>query len=457
MRHRSVAAETAAARSDDLFRSRLENLVDGRHPLIRLAQRMPWAALEDALQDTLPPAPVAGGRPALPVRLMAGLLYLKHAYDLSDEVVCERWLENPYWQCFTGEVFFQTTLPCDPSSLVRWRKLLGEAGLEELLAQTIAAARTMKAIDTTAMQRVIVDSTVQEKAVAYPTDSRLLEVARAKIVTLAQRHAIPLRQSYARQGPRLRRQAGGYAHAKQFKRLRRVLKRQRTILGRLLRDVQRRLAGASAVAREAITPWLERAERLHRQRPKDKDKLYALHAPEVECIGKGKARQPYEFGVKVGLAITARQGLIVGARSFPGNPYDGDTLKEQLEQVECLTRIRPQTAIVDLGFRGREIEGTTVLHRGKAKRLTRSQWRWVKRRQAIEPIIGHVKDDCGMRRCALKGAQGDAHHAVLCAAGYNLRWLLRWIAAVVLAIQQMLILQDAEAQSPTHALSLGAA
>lgn len=443
MRHRSVASETSAARSEDLFRSRLDGQVDLRHPLIRLAQRMPWAALEDALQDTLPPAPVAGGRPALPVRLMAGLLYLKHAYDLSDEAVCERWLENPYWQFFTGEVFFQTTLPCDPSSLVRWRKMLGEAGLEELLAQTIAAARTMKAIDTAAFTRVIIDTTVQEKAVAYPTDSRLLEIARKKIVSLAQRHDLPLRQSYARQGPKLQRQAGGYAHAKQFKRLRRVLKRQRTVLGRLLRDVQRQLAVASEAARIAITPWLERAERLHRQRPKDKDKLYALHAPEVECIGKGKARQPYEFGVKVGIAITAKQGLIVGARSFPGNPYDGDTLKEQLEQVECLTRIQPQTAIVDLGFRGREIEGTTVLHRGKTKTLTKSQWRWVKRRQAIEPVIGHVKDDCGMRRCALKGAQGDAFHAVLCAAGYNLRWLLRWIATFVLAIQQMLTLQGA--------------
>lgn len=442
MRHRAVALETAAGRSDDLFRSRLENLVDGRHPLIRLARRMPWGALELALQDTLPPTPVGAGRPALPVRLMAGLLYLKHAYNLSDETVCERWLENPYWQCFTGEVFFQTTLPCDPSSLVRWRKLLGEAGLEELLAQTIAAARAMKAIDASAFARVIIDTTVQEKAIAYPTDSRLLEDARVKIVTLAERQGIPLRQSYARIGPKLQRQAGGYAHAKQFKRLRRVLKRQRTVLGRLLRDVQRQLVGASEAARIALTPWLDRAERLHQQRPKDKDKLYALHAPEVECIGKGKARQPYEFGVKVGLAITARQGLIVGARSFPGNPYDGDTLAEQLEQVECLTRIKPQTAIVDLGFRGREIPGITTLHRGKAKSLTKSQWRWVKRRQAIEPIIGHVKDDCGMRRCALKGSEGDAFHALLCAAGYNLRWLLRWIASFALLFQYLLTIQD---------------
>ena len=430
MRRRSTPAEDPTVRPDDLFRARLETQIDLRHPLAQLACRMPWTALEEALSCTLPaPTVSGGGRPALPVRLMAGLLYLKHAYDLSDEAVCERWLENPYWQFFTGEEFFQTRLPCDPSSLVRWRKRLGEAGMEELLAQTIAAARSMKAVKARDLERVIVDSTVQEKAVAYPTDSRLLEAGRRKLVLLAKRHGIALRQSYEREGPTLRRRAGGYAHAKQFKRMRRVLRRQRTVLGRVIGDIERKLADAGEAAKAALGTWLDRAKRLHAQRPKDKGKLYALHAPEVECIGKGKSRQPYEFGVKVGLAVTARQGLIVGARSFPGNPYDGDTLAEQLEQAQIVSGCKPKVAIVDLGYRGREVAGVEILHRGKPKRLTRSQWRWVKRRQAIEPIIGHVKDDCGLRRCWLKGAQGDAMHAVLCAAGYNLRWLMRWIAA----------------------------
>jgi IS5 family transposase len=147
----------------------------------------------------------------------------------------------------------------------------------------------------------------------------------------------------------------------------------------------------------------------------------------VECIGKGKARKPYESGVKVGIAVTARKGLVVGARSFPGNPYDGDTLAEQLEQVGIVRDTRPTTAIVDLGYRGREIEGVKVLHRGKPKTLTRRQWAWGKRRQAVEPVIGHLKDDCRLRRCHLKGAQGDALHAIACAAGYNIRWLMRWI------------------------------
>jgi IS5 family transposase len=317
---------------------------------------------------------------------------------------------------------------------VRFRQALGEAGVEELLAATIAAAVQMKAVTPVEFERVIVDTTVQEKAIAYPTDSRLLEVTRARLVQLAQRAGLGLKQTYAREGKRLRRRAGGYAHAKQFKRLRRVLKRQRTVLGRLLRDIERKLSGASDERQVQLRVWLERAWRICRQRPKDKNKLYALHAPEVECIGKGKARQPYEFGVKVSLAITEKQGLIVGARAFPGNPYDGHTLAEQLEQSSILLQDlpgtpQPKTILVDLGFRGVDVEVSSVhlIHRGKHKTLTSTQRRWLKRRQAIEPIIGHVKHDHGMRRCWLKGQTGDALHAVLCATGYNLRWLLRAI------------------------------
>ena len=281
---------------------------------------------------------------------------------------------------------------------------------------------------------MIVDTTVQEKAIAYPTDSRLLEVARARLVQLAQRAGLSLKQTYERESKRLRRRAGGYAHAKQFRRLRRVLKRQRTVLGRLLRDIERKLCGVPNERQTQLRVWLERAWRICRQRPKDKKKMYALHAPEVECIGKGKARQPYEFGVKVSLAITEKQGLIVGARAFPGNPYDGHTLAEQLEQSNILLQDlpgtpQPKTVLVDLGFRGvdAEVSSVQLIHRGKHKTLTGTQRRWLKRRQAIEPVIGHVKHDHGMRRFWLKGQTGDALHAVLCAAGYNLRWLLRAI------------------------------
>ena len=424
MAHRRSPAEGAENQERDLFRARLDEMIDMSHPLVRVSQAMPWETLIDSVGESLPLVPAGPGRRPLPARLVLGLLYLKHASDLSDEAVCARWLENPYYQYFCGEVFFQTRLPCDPSSLTRYRKRLGEAGVEELLAQTIEAAKRLKAVRRSDLKRVVVDSTVQEKDVAYPTDSRLLEVARQKVVEAAKHEAIPLRQSYARVGPKLAIQAGRYAHAKQFKRLRRVLRKQRTILGRLRRDIGRK---ASPEALERLAPPLEKAERLHRQTPKDKNKLYAWHAPEVECIGKGKARQPYEFGVKVGIAITAKSGLIVGARSFPGNPYDGDTLAEHREQTGILTGVEAETLIVDLGYRGRELDGARVLHKGKRKTLTPSDWRWLKRRQAVEPTIGHLKAEHRMRRCHLKGQLGDALNAVLAAAGYNLRWLMRWL------------------------------
>jgi transposase, IS5 family len=444
--------------TDDFFRSRLDSMIDLRHPLAVLATRMPWAQLEATMAPLLAhrnregiaaevidlfgaTAQLAGagvsaaGRPRLPIRRMLGLLYLKHAFNESDESVCERWAENVYFQYFCGEEYFRPRLPCDPTNLGRFRQVLGEAGVEELLATTIAAAANMKMVEPCEFETVIVDTTVQEKAVAFPTDSRLLEVARAKLVKLAQRAGLTLKQTYEREGKILRRRAGGYAHAKQYKRLRKVLKRQRTVLGRLLRDIERKIAAATEVHQATLKVWLERAWRICRQQKKDKGKLYALHAPEVECISKGKARQPYEFGVKTSLAITEKSGLIVGARTFTGNPYDGHTLAAQLEQTRILLEAvpgdpQPKMVLADLGYRGADAELAAVklIHRGKYKTLSEKQRKWLKRRQAIEPIIGHVKQDHGLRRCWLKGAVGDALHAVLCATGFNLRWLLRAIA-----------------------------
>ena len=290
---------------------------------------------------------------------------------------------------------------------------------------------------------------MQEKAIAHPVDSRLLEIARYKVVKAAKAAGIALKQTFAAQGKQLRRKAGGYAHAKQFKRLKRVVKRQRTILGVVMREVQRKLdlqdqaiaAGGApalqpcgATALSALKTLLERAERIRTQQRFDKNKLYALHAPEVECIGKGKARKPYEFGVKVSLAVTHKQGLMVGARAFPGNPFDGHTLSAQLEQTTHLLQDlgrKPKQAIVDLGYRGVDAAnpGVEIIHRGKYKTLTALQRRWLKRRQAIEPAIGHTKSDHRMDRCSLRGALGDALHAISCAAGYNIRWLMRAIVA----------------------------
>jgi len=447
-----------AAAMPDMFRQRLAEMIDLRHPLAVLASRLPWAQIEASLapsfarrvrdgrvieQDDLfgSSLQVAGGgvaaagRPRLPIRLMASLLYLKHTYKLSDEELVERWAENVVWQYFSGMTFYEPRLPCDATQIGRFRTAIGEAGVEELLKASIDTAVASKAIKPAEFERVIVDTTVQEKAIAHPVDSRLLEIARHKVVAAAKRCGIVLKQTFAKEGKELRRKAGGYAHAKQFKRLKKVVKRQRTILGIVLREVQRKMAqagDATALAITGLRTILERAERIRTQHPKDKNKLYALHAPEVECIGKGKARKPYEFGVKVSVAVTHKQGLMVGARSFTGNPYDGHTLAEQLEQVAILTEdvaVPPRQVVVDLGFRGVDADNPSVelIHRGKLKSLTQQQRRWLKRRQAVEPAIGHLKSDNAMDRCWLKGQTGDALHAVLCAAGYNMRWLLRAI------------------------------
>jgi IS5 family transposase len=305
----------------------------------------------------------------------------------------------------------------------------------------------MGVVKKSEFERIIVDTTVQEKAIAHPTDSRLLEIARHKVASAAKRCGIALKQTFAKEGKELRRKAGGYAHAKQFRRLRRTVKRQRTILGSLMRDAQRGLESISqgvagheptALAVADLMKWLGRAERIRTQQRHSKNKLYALHAPEVECIGKGKARKPYEFGVKVSLAVTHKLGLMVGARSFPGNPYDGHTLAEQLEQTNTLLQdigVKPTTAVVDLGFRGvdKACAPVQIIHRGRFKSLDAQQRKWLKRRQAIEPAIGHTKSDNRMDRCWLGGSSGDALHAVLCAAGFNIRWLLLAIAAKGLA------------------------
>lgn len=437
----------------DFFRSRLDAMVDLRHPLAVLGGQLDWEKIEAGIAplfaraqrerrveglDLFGPTHAvvgvhAGGRPRLPFRLMVSLLYLKHAYGESDETVCARWSENVVWQYFSGEAYYTSKLPCDATQLGRFRKVLGEAGVEELLSQTITTAVKLEVVAPQALETVVVDTTVQEKAVAYPTDSRLLEVARRKVVLLAKRAGLSLKQSYEKEGKALRRRAGGYAHARQFRRLRKVLKRQRTMLGRLLRDVRRKMAALPDALKAGLDVWLDRADRIRTQRPKDKGKLYALHAPEVECIGKGKARQPYEFGVKVSVAISHGAGLIVGARSFASNPYDGHTLAEQLEQTRILledVKAKPHTAYTDLGFRGvdSELGDVMLIHRGKWKSLTQQQRHALKRRQAVEPVIGHLKQGHGMGRCWLKGAQGDALNVVLAAAGYNLRWLLRAIA-----------------------------
>jgi len=350
---------------------------------------------------------------------------LQHAFNLSDEEVVWRWGENPYWQVFTGETYLQTEPPIDPSSLTRWRKRLGEAGVEELLAVTLEVSLLCQAIKPESVKTVIVDTTVMPKAVAHPTDSKLLERAREKLVNAAVDNGLKLRQNYNREAPRLALQIGRYAHAKQFKRMRGALRTLRGRVGRVWRDIDRQRENVTGQARAKLDELMSLVRRVLDQRPKDKNKLYALHAPEVECIAKGKARTPYEFGVKVAIATTHKEGFVVAARSMPGNPYDGHTLAETLEQASILTDTPIHTAVVDRGYRGVQVDGVRILRSGQQRGVTRTLKAMIKRRSAIEPTIGHMKAEGKLGRNWLKGQIGDAIHAVLCGAGHNIRLLLR--------------------------------
>lgn len=407
----------------ELFRPRLDEQINMKHPLVRLAMLIDWDEIERTFAVSFTSV---RGRPALPPRLIAGLLYLQHTFDASDEAVVNTWVENPYWQFFCGETYLQTEAPIDPSSLTRWRKRIGEEGVETLLAASIDAARRGGVIKHSSAQQVIVDTTVMPKAIAHPTDSRLLDKSRQHLVKAAEDNGLQLRQNYNRVAPRLAAQIGRYAHAKQFKRMRKAVRTLRTRVGRVHREVQRQLHLLPEAAKAKIQDLLQRTGRILTQRTKDKNKLYALHAPEVECISKGKARTPYEFGVKVSIATTLKEGLVVGMRSMPGNPYDGHTLAETLEQVGILTGTDrpPATAIVDKGYRGVEIEGVRILRSGQKRGITRTLKAMIKRRSAIEPAIGHMKMDGRLGRNPLKGALGDALHAVMCGAGHNLRLIL---------------------------------
>jgi len=271
---------------------------------------------------------------------------------------------------------------------------------------------------------VNVDTTVQEKAVAFPTDSKLLDDARRQLVKLAEDHDIKLRQNYNRTAKRYRLKIGRYAHAKQYRRMRAELKKLRSRVGRVVRDIERKIEPRDALCKAAFADALATARRVIEQKPKDKNKLYSVYAPEVECLSKGKAHKRYEFGVKATFATTNKTGFVLGARSLPGSPYDGHTLAEQLEQVQILTGIQPERCYVDRGYRGHGVEDTQVFISGQKRGVTRTIRRELRRRSAIEPEIGHMKNDGHLGRCYLKGQVGDAINVLLVAAGHNLRKIL---------------------------------
>jgi IS5 family transposase len=431
--------------NQDLFRSRLDQIMDLDHPLAKLARTIDWRFLEERCGAAYTDRP---GHPPLPTRLMAGLAILKHTFNLSDEALCERWIENPYYQHFCGEEFFRHTLPFDRSSITRWRHRMGEEKLSALLQESLSVAAKTGALKPSDLSRVIADTTVQPKNVTFPTEAKLANRAREKLVNLAKQMGVVLRQSYVRVGKFALMKHQRYAHAKQFKRANSSLRKLKTYLGRVIRDIGRKIEGKPNLERKfAHLLGLSRRV-LAQKRGQRGPKVYSLHAPEVECIGKGKPHKPYEFGVKLSVATPIKHSkggqFVTHVAALPGNPYDGHTLAKVIPAMEALLGNTIARMIADAGYRGHNAppdRKLRVFTAGQKRRVTPQIKREMKRRSAVEPVIGHLKEDHRMGRNYLAHRAGDAANAVLAAAGYNFRRLIRWLRLLLFKILTALFAQ----------------
>jgi len=402
----------------DIFRTPLIQFIKPDHETCILADKIDWDGVSKDFKGYYKDF----GRPSVPLRRMIGLVLLKYMYNLSDESVVDRWMENPYWQYFTGEVFFQTEKPFDPSEFVHFRKRVGEKGAERLLKLSVdlfgKEARE---------KEVLIDTTVQEKNITFPTDTKLHKKIIDKCNTIAETEGIPLRQSYKRTAKQLMIDQRFRNHPKRKKKANAAARKIKTIAGRLVRDLERKMTD------DQLAFYGRKLEIFHQvleQQRYTKNKIYSIHEPHVKCIAKGKEAKPYEFGNKSSVVKTRKSGIIIGALAFNENLYDGDTLEPQLEQVERVTGHRPKVAIVDRGYRGKDHVIDTQVCIPKPlpvsatpyqKQKTRKRFR---SRAGIEPVIGHMKHDHRMARNFLRGEMGDKVNTIMAGTAFNLKKML---------------------------------
>jgi IS5 family transposase len=392
-----------------------------KHPLLALAQKLPWALFEKEFAQFY----AACGRPAKPIRLMVGLLLLKQIDNLSDERVVEAWVQNPYYQAFCGMEHFQWVLPCASSDLTHFRKRIGEAGVEKIF-QASVALHGKKSLE----RDVVIDTTVQEKNITFPTDTKLRVHVISRCWKLAAAEGLPLRRSYRRELKKTLRIIRFSKRLHDKKHVTAAIRRVKTMANALLRDVMGKLPAQSLAARHEE---LENYRRAVNQERHDTNKIYSLHEPDVLCISKGKEHKKYEFGAKAAIAMTKTNCILVGAKSFTSNVYDGDTLKELLPQIETVRGKVPATSFCDRGFRGRKRVGGTRIVMPEAPPPKASEYDKRKarknfgRRSAIEPVIGHLKNHFRLARNYLKGTMGDAINLLLAAAAFNCK---KWLNAL---------------------------
>lgn len=406
-----------------LFEQRLSDQLNPHHELCLLASIVKWDILEMEFSSLFD---ANDGREAKPVRLITGLMILQHMYRLSDEGVVARWVENPYWQFFCGYDYLQWKFPIHPTTLTKWRKRLGEGGVEKVMTVVIDTARTIGMVNNSSFKKVIVDTTVACKAIAYPTDGNLYSSSLKRLVKFARSENIALRQTYEILGPRVHKKANLLFRQRKYKLAIKEVKRLKGYCGRVFREILRAVSKNPDLEKR-VKPVFFLVGQVLLQGQEGVEKIYSLHEPHVECISKGKVHKKYEFGCKASLVITHREGLVIGAQAIHGNPYDGHTLKGALEQAQMLTNQKISQAYVDKGYRGHGIRDCEIRCAASKKRWNWREWKDMKRRQAIEPHIGHMKSDGKLGRNHLAGILGDKLHVMLCAIGHNIRLICNYL------------------------------
>lgn len=347
-------------------------------------------------------------------------MILQHMFNVSDERVVQDWVENPYWQAFCGYDFLQWELPFHPTSLVRWRQRIGASGVEKILQLSVTVALRTKTVTPQELTKAISDTTVMPKAVAHPVDAKLIRRSIEKIVRAAQSIGIRLKRTYARVASWALKDYLRLMHGKKFRKAQKPLGKLRRYLAKLLKELDPHLdTGSPRLLKDMII-----GAKILLQNREDKNKIYSCHEPQVACIAKGKAHKPYEFGSKVCLVVTEKTGLALSMKTHLGNPYDGHLLAESKRQAEINANTTIERILVDRGFRGHDVLDAEVLV-SYTKGLPKSLKKALRRRQAIEPLIGHMKHDGKLGRCYLKGAIGDQIHATLVAVAHNFRQILR--------------------------------
>jgi IS5 family transposase len=409
----------------EIFQVQLLHIINPNHELVLLSKRIAWEQLENNLSSYYC---IDNGRPGIPIRLIAGVIMLKRIFNESDESVLERWVENPYWQYFCGSLYFQHRPPFDRTELIKFRKRIGEEGCEQILKISIDLFSKKE----TQEKEVLLDTTVQEKNITFPTDVKLQKKVIEKCRKIAKREGIELRQTYTRELRQLMIDQRFHQHPKRKKKANAAARRIKVIAGRVVRDIKRKMSGRMNPEYEKLFAIFHK---VLSQKKESKNKIYSIHQPHVKCIAKGKEAKQYEFGNKSSIARTKKSGIIVGAMAFTENVYDGDTLSPQLKQIERLTGNRPEFGIVDRGYKGRKsIDGTEIViphnlpstANNYQKQKIRKQFR---ARAGIEPIIGHLKSDHRLSRNYLLDEVGDIANTLLAAAGFNLRKMLQRLKA----------------------------